>query len=170
MLFFEKVFIELHKRKIKYLVVGGVAVNLYGFQRVTGDLDILLFFDKKNLKKFVAMVKFLGFLPKVPVRIEEFIEEKKRQEWIKQKHMKVFSVYNPKKDIEHVDILIEKQIDFNRAYKNRKVIKAGSINISVIPIDDLIRLKRKAGRERDIIDIRALMKIKELEDEKKTKR
>ena len=39
---FEKVFRELNKTRVKYLVVGGVAVNLYGYLRFTGDLDLLL--------------------------------------------------------------------------------------------------------------------------------
>lgn len=48
---FEKVFRELNRTKVKYLVVGGVAVNLYGYLRFTGDLDVLLLLEEKNLKK-----------------------------------------------------------------------------------------------------------------------
>jgi DNA polymerase II small subunit/DNA polymerase delta subunit B len=38
---FEKIFRSLNKAKVRYLVVGGVAVNIYGYPRFTGDLDIL---------------------------------------------------------------------------------------------------------------------------------
>lgn len=34
-MFYEAVFRELYKEKIEYLVVGGVAINLYGILRAT---------------------------------------------------------------------------------------------------------------------------------------
>ncbi len=58
---FEKIFKEFNKTKIKYLVVGGVAVNLYGYARFTGDLDILLLLDKKNLEKMDKIMKKLNY-------------------------------------------------------------------------------------------------------------
>lgn len=45
---FEKVFRELNKTNVKYLVIGGVAVNLHGYVRFTGDLDLLLLLSKEN--------------------------------------------------------------------------------------------------------------------------
>ena len=49
MTLFETVFDALNKAGVKYLVVGGAAVNLYGFPRFTGDLDILLLLKQENL-------------------------------------------------------------------------------------------------------------------------
>jgi len=36
-LFYEDIFKALESNQVKYLVIGGVAVNLYGVQRATGD-------------------------------------------------------------------------------------------------------------------------------------
>lgn len=52
--------------------------------------------------------------------------------------------------------------DFDRVYKNREVVSAKGIGVSVISIDDLIELENVAGRKRDEIDIKALQKIKEI--------
>ncbi len=38
---------EFYKKKVDYLVVGGLAVNLYGIPRVTQDIDILISYDRK---------------------------------------------------------------------------------------------------------------------------
>jgi hypothetical protein len=38
---------ELFDRKIDYLIVGGLAVNLYGVPRVTQDIDIIISFDNE---------------------------------------------------------------------------------------------------------------------------
>jgi len=160
----------LANKKIKYLVIGGVAVNLHGFYRATGDLDIILFFNKTNLNKFITMAKALGLKPGVPVKIEELADVAKRQKWVKEKHMKVFSLYNPADPIEHIDIMVVKYIDFDQAYKRRQEVCADKIKIPLISINDLIVLKKKAGRERDKIDIKALMKIRELKNESEKER
>jgi hypothetical protein len=41
------------------MVAGGVAVNLYGIERATVDIDIILQLDKKNLLRFVDAEKSL---------------------------------------------------------------------------------------------------------------
>ena len=92
---FEKLFRTLNQKRIKYLVAGGVAVNLYGIERATADIDIVLKLDKKNLLKFVDAAKRLGLRPKDPVRLEDFTEEEKRKHWLDTKGMKVFSLYDP---------------------------------------------------------------------------
>ena len=164
---FEAIFKELDRRQIRYLVIGGIAVNLHGFARATGDLDIMLWLEEGNLEKFVAMVKFLKMKPRAPVPLESFLDLQQRNKWIKEKGMKVFSVYNPKKEIEHIDIMLENYISFDRAYQNREVVSAVGIKISVLSIPDLIKLKKIAGRERDKIDIQALKQIMEIKNEKK---
>ena len=48
---YAEIFKAFNNAKIEYLIVGGVAVNLYGYNRFTGDIDILLALDKINLEK-----------------------------------------------------------------------------------------------------------------------
>jgi len=166
-MFYERVFRELHQRKIRYLVIGGIAVNIHGYPRATGDLDIMLSFEKGNIREFISLVKALGFKPKIPVEIDELADPEKIEMWKKEKHMKVFSVYNPQNELEHIDVMVENYINFDRAYENREVVTPRDIEIPVISIDDLIKLKKMAGRKRDEIDIVALQKIKEIKNEGK---
>ncbi len=49
--YFEDVFRALNKAKVRYLVVGGVAVNIYGHPRFTGDIDILLLLESEQMVK-----------------------------------------------------------------------------------------------------------------------
>ncbi len=163
-MFYERIFRELAEQKIRYLVIGGIAVNIHGYSRATGDLDIMLSFEKENLERFIELIATLGFVPKIPVKIEELKDPEKVEAWKKEKHLKVFSVYNPQNELEHIDIMVENYIDFGSAYDNREVVTAKGIEISVISIDDLIELKRIAGRKRDEIDIKALQKIKEIKN------
>lgn len=159
---YQEIIERMNEEGVEYLVVGGIAVNLYGYIRATMDLDLLVMLDRENADKFVKIVKGLGYKPSIPVKIEDFSDPIIRKKWIEKKDMKVFSVYNPKNEMEHVDVLMEEDIDFRSAFKRRQVIKSAGTNINLIGLDDLIHLKQMAGRERDLIDIRALKKIREL--------
>jgi hypothetical protein len=159
---YQKIIKRMNEEGVEYLVAGGIAVNLYGYIRATMDLDMLVMLDGTNTAKVIKIVKELGYEPKLPVALEDFSDPVKRKEWTSNKNMKVFSVYNPGNDLEHVDILLEDKIDFRQAYDRREIIKSGELTINLVNIDDLIRLKEIAGRERDKIDVKALQKIKEL--------
>ncbi|HBU70156.1 MAG TPA: hypothetical protein DEE98_07225 [Elusimicrobia bacterium] len=156
---FKRIFSELNKRDIKYLVAGGIAVNLYGFVRATSDLDIMLRMSDENVGKLMQLFQELGFKPRVPVNIHDFADKSKRGKWIKEKGMIVFSVYNPKNEMEGIDIMIEEFIDFNKAYEKRVTLMNQGVKVPVVSIEDLIRLKVHAGRVRDLSDVEALKEI-----------
>ena len=158
---FSKIINELEKRKIRYLLIGGVAVNLHGYSRITKDLDLMISFEKENIDKFIEFVNDLGYTPKVPVDIKELADPEKREYWKKEKNMQVFSVRSPDDEFEYIDVMIQDYIDFERAYKDRKIYLDDKISASVISIDDLISLKEFAGRGRDLVDMKILRKLKE---------
>ena len=54
---FLALFAALNRKKVQYLVAGGWAVNLYGIERATGDLDLVVYLEKHNLEKVVAVMK-----------------------------------------------------------------------------------------------------------------
>jgi predicted nucleotidyltransferase len=166
-MFYTKIFDELNKKGVRYLVIGGIAVNLHGYDRVTGDIDILLSFSEENIENFKTFAEALGFKPKAPVSIKDLSDGNKRKEWIEEKNAKVFSIYNPKNLLESIDVMIMEYLDFESAYSNREYVHTGGLKIPLISIDDLIRLKEIAGRERDKVDIKALRTIKELKNEEK---
>ena len=156
---YNRIFSELNKKDVKYLVAGGVAVNLHGYVRATADLDIMLLMSDKNIGKYIELIKEMGFKPRIPVALEEFASKQKRQEWIDEKNMKVFSVYNPANMMEGIDVIIMEYVKFDETYDRRQVIHTGGIEVPLISIPDLIVLKEKAGRGRDLIDVSALKEI-----------
>jgi hypothetical protein len=163
---FENTFKVLNRHCVRYVVIGGVAVNLHGFARATGDLDIIISLTDAELENFIAAVKELGMVPRVPVEIEELKNPKKRDEWIHEKNMVVFTVYNPKNPMDQIDLMIQSVVDFETMFKNRVIMRERDLEIPVASIDDLITLKQYAGRQRDEIDIRALKEIQEMTREK----
>ncbi len=156
---YRKIFEELEKRKIRYLVAGGFAVNFHLVQRATVDLDLIIHLKKQNVLAFTKMMTELGFVPRVPVKPEDFADKKKRQEWIKSKGAAVFSFINPRNPFETVDIFMEEPFPFDKLWKRRFEASAFGYNIKVLGKKDLILLKEKSGRAKDLFDIQQLKKI-----------
>jgi hypothetical protein len=161
-MFYEDVFRAFGKKGLRYLVVGGIAVNLHGVPRATADLDIMIDLEEENIEKFVRAVKKLGFVPRVPVNPEDLRCREIREKWRKEKKMEVLTFWKPRRSLQEIDIFIKNPIDFKRAYKNREEIRAKDIIIPLASIDDLIKIKEKSGRKQDLADIEALKKLIEL--------
>lgn len=159
---YEEIFGEFELRGVRYLVVGGMAVNLYGYIRLTMDLDIMVDLSNKNLSKVVDVVEKFGYTPRVPVNPHEFISEEKRNEWIKEKGAVVFTFIDLKKPFKHIDIFLSNPIDFEEAYSRREVMTIGGTKVSIVSIDDLIKMKALTARPRDMEDIHHLERIKAL--------
>ena len=153
------IFRELNNKGIKYIVAGGMAVNFHGIPRATYDIDLLLYLEDRNLKKFLILLKEWGFRPRVPVDIMDFADKKKRQDWIKNKNMKAFNLINPDWAIREIDIIIDTPVDYKKAIKSVKNIKFYNVVVPIISIDNLILMKSKSNREQDKADIRNLRKL-----------
>lgn len=160
--YFENVFRALNKAKIRYLVVGGVAVNIYGHSRFTGDIDILLLLEKPNLEKMDKVMKELRYKERLPVAVEDLQDHKQVKKWLKEKGMTAFAFFPPVENPLMIDILVEESLKFEKAEKNKVVKKFDGISIPVISIEDLIRMKKKANRPKDLEDLAALKLLKDL--------
>lgn len=156
------IFKRFNEEGIRYIVVGGMAVNLHGIPRMTYDIDLLLDMDDGNIESFIQLLKGWGFNPKIPVDIAEFADGAKRNDWIKSKNMKAFNLMNPEWAIREIDILIDAPVDFAKADRGKKVVVIQNVPVPVIGLDDLIVMKEMADRQQDAADVRSL---KELRDE-----
>lgn len=165
LLYMERIFQALNTHDVRYVLVGGMAVNLHGFDRATGDIDVVISLGTGEVQKFIACIQELGFVPRVPVRLEEFADPEKRAEWCTQKHMQVFSVYNPKNPMELLDVLMESPVNFDLLYRDHVPMESQGIAIPVASIPHLIQMKEASGRERDRMDIRALQAILEIQND-----
>lgn len=162
-MFYLDLFRALEKERVRYLLVGGVAVNLHGAERMTMDVDLMLDLDADNLARFLAAARGLGLKPGVlPVTLEQFCDEATVEGWIRDKHMLAFQLRGPEIDAPSVDILIKPVISFEHAYERRVRMRLEDVEASVAAIQDLIALKSGTGRRIDESDIRALQRLEML--------
>ena len=165
--FYIDVIEALNEAAVRYTVVGGVAAILHGSPRMTGDLDLAVILQKENLLSLVEAMERLGYKPKVPVNPRDLSDPELRESWKKEKGMKVFTFFHPKRPFAEVDILIDEQINFNGIWERRVEYLAGDVSIPTASVDDLIAMKRGAARDKDLSDIEALNRIKALKEKEK---
>jgi hypothetical protein len=100
------------------------------------------------------------------VPIEQFGESERRREWIRDKGLIVFTLHNATDLETKLDLFVESPFDFAEAYRRafRADIAAG-VSAWFVGYDDLITLKRTAGRPQDLADIDQLEEVRDVREE-----
>ena len=80
----------LDESRIDYVLVGGLAVSLHGYQRVTLDVDVVLAMSPENLERFVDCAKTNNLHPVVPVPLESLKDVSLLRRWRQEKGMLAF--------------------------------------------------------------------------------
>jgi hypothetical protein len=153
---YKEILERLEKSGIHYLVVGGVAVNLHGVERFTGDLDVILSLDLDSLEKFSLIMNDLGYKTRIPADPKLLANPEIRKDWVENKHMKAFSFYHHKEQQNIVDIVISHPLNFEIAYGKREDRRIYGISVPVVSFDDLVSMKREASRPKDKLDLEML--------------
>ena len=140
----------LNKNEVKYLLIGGYAMGIYGHLRSTGDLDIFINATKENAKRAVKACIDFG-IAKDMVKEEMFLVSK------------MIGIGQPPLRIEILKKL--NTIDFEYAYQRAEKRRIDNTEIKVVSLDDLILLKQAAvkgrDKDRDVEDLSFLRKLKE---------
>lgn len=159
-MFYLDLFRELETGKVRYLLVGGIAMNLHGVPRMTMDVDIVLAMDEANLRAFLGVANRLGLQPVAPVKKEDLLNPSARKSWVTEKHMVAFALRPPVSTGPTVDILIDPPIAIDDALKRAETKAIEDVHVSLAAVEDMIALKRAAGRKQDDDDIVQLEKIR----------
>lgn len=143
----------LEKYKVRYAVVGGYAVALHGVVRGTVDIDLVIALNRRSFQQADKAMRSIHLLPRLPVEPDEVFSF--REEYIQNRNMIAWTFVNPDNPLEMVNILITEDVG------NIKTVtkKVYDFSLKLAAISDLIAIKKKAGRQQDIEDIKALKKL-----------
>ncbi len=136
------------ENKVKYITIGGFAVNIYGYNRNTGDIDIYLedtIENRINLRKALKSINLGDF---ETIETMQFIPG-----WTD------FSLsYGLRLDIMTAVKGLEEK-SFNSLLEDATVVMIGETPVYFIDYDSLIIAKKAANRPKDILDIEELTKL-----------
>ncbi|MBN2241098.1 MAG: hypothetical protein JW793_00295 [Acidobacteria bacterium] len=152
---------ELNRNRVQYLIAGGLAVVAHGYVRFTADVDMLLAMDSENLSAAVSVLRGLKYRPRAPVDFEKFIDPAHRRRWIEEKGLTVFSLFSPDHPATEIDLFVDPPLVFADAYsRNLQMEVSPGVKATFCSLDDLIVMKKKAGRPVDMEDIAQLRKLR----------
>jgi hypothetical protein len=150
----------LNQTGIRYIIVGGLAVNAHGYFRVTNDLDLVVSLEPANIIAALHALNRIGFRPKIPVTPEQFANKALRESWVRDKNMVVFQLWSDDHLRTPIDIFVMEPFPFpeESARAIHREIYPG-ITAPFVSLQTLLAMKRQANRTRDTLDIENLRKL-----------
>jgi hypothetical protein len=157
----EALFGALESAGARYLVAGGLAVLAHGFVRVTLDVDLILDLAPPHPEPALRAFRELELRPLVPVSLEQLADASARLGWVRAKHARVLQLWSDRHTTLRVDVFLEPPLDFDAAFERRhRASIAPGVEVSFVGLDDLLAMKRAAGRPQDLADVDRLEKIR----------
>ncbi len=156
----EDFFRSLQVHKIRYLLCGGLAVNIYGIPRSTADVDILLDFSEENVASFMTAMTILSFQGTIPLRFETLVDIKERERLISERNLIAYSFFNSARNVFTLDVLVRMPTPFEELWSRREDRAFGKTVIQLISVGDLIKMKEATGRIQDRNDVVLLSQLR----------
>jgi hypothetical protein len=134
----------LNEQEVEYILVGGFAVILHGYQRVTGDMDIWVNRTEENYIRIKAAFDQFG-MPVFDMSRENFLFEKS------------MDVFRFGRRPNAIDIMLSvKGLQFSECFEIAKWFEDDGLQIKVLHINHLRQAKKEAGRFKDFDDLEHL--------------
>jgi predicted nucleotidyltransferase len=132
---------EFNKQGVRYMIVGGFAVNHYGYSRTTSDVDMYLEDTITNRKKMIDALDQLGYgrmdmllnVPILPGYCEIIMDDGMYLDLM-------------------TDIMGLDSKDYESQYARRTTTVIQGIEVHYISYQDLLENKKETGRMKDIDD------------------
>jgi predicted nucleotidyltransferase len=134
--------------KVKYLTIGGFAVNIYGYGRNTGDIDIFIEDSIENRENLREALKQSGIGDFENMSTIQFIPG-----WTD-----ISLNFNLRLDIMTSVKGLENKT-FEQLLEKAYIAEINDIPVYFIDYENLIIAKKAANRPKDILDIEELEKL-----------
>jgi len=126
--------------KARFLLIGGYAVNAFGYVRNTVDLDVWVAGDSENQQRVIAAVREFGF----PNAAGDVLGEANA----------MLRMGVPPLRIEVIKSI--SGVEFEDCWPRRVFIEDDEFAIPMISLADLKTNKRASGRGKDLVDLEGL--------------
>ena len=142
----EKLLKSLKEHKVDFVVIGATAFPVHGYARATLDIDLFISPDRLNAHRTLRALAAFGY-DMTDVTVEDLLTKKL-----------LIRQYEVETDI-HPFV---KGVTFAGIWKDKVRAKFGKTFAYFASLNGLIKMKKAAGRPKDMEDLKYLLKIKKL--------
>ncbi len=138
----------LVENNVKYLTIGGLAVNIYGYGRNTGDIDIYIEDTTENRTNLRSALRSMGLGDYENIQTMQFVPG-----WtdIPLNFGFRLDLMTSVKGLENKS--------FSELLNNATIVDIENTKVYFIDYDNLILSKKAANRPKDLLDIEELEKV-----------
>lgn len=140
----EKLLKLLKESRIKFVIIGATAFPVHGYSRATLDIDIFIKPERTNAQRTRKALKQFGY-DVSDVTVDDLLTKKV-----------LIRQYLIEADIHPV----VKGITFEKVWENKVKARFGKTFVWFASLGDLIKMKKAAGRAKDLEDLKYLLKLK----------
>ena len=137
----------LNERRVDYVVIGAAAFPMHGYARATLDIDLFIRASPENARQTLDALTAFGYDTR-DITLQDLLTKKV-----------LIREYSLETDI-HPFV---KGVTFDRVWANRVSGAINGVPVSFPSLDDLIQMKKAAGRPKDEEDLKALLKIRQMQ-------
>jgi len=145
----------LDRHKAKFVVIGGIAGRLWGSTIVTNDLDICYARDRENLEALAGALKEMKVKLRGADRDLSFI--------VDARSLKMGDSFMFTTIAGNLDCLGTPAGSggYEALARTATKMDVGGVTVLVASLEDLIQMKRAAGRPKDLIEVEVLAAVRE---------
>lgn len=143
---------------VDFVVIGGIAVVLSGYGRATRDLDIAFAGDAANLEALGKVLTGLGSRLRGIDQEVAFTADARTLAGIQ--------LLTLDTDLGWLDVhrVVPGVANYERLRARAERVTLGDVPVLIACVDDLLAMKKAAGRPQDLVDLEALETIQRLRD------
>lgn len=106
----------LNSAGVRYLIVGGLAVNAHGYSRMTRGVDIVIQLEPYNTRLGLEALLGAGYRLMIPEQPEAFADPATREKWRSEKGMIALKLWSDAHRRTPVGVFVYEPFDFDREY------------------------------------------------------
>jgi hypothetical protein len=147
----------LARLQVDFVIVGGVAVQAHGYLRGTGDLDVIPRPSSLNLSRLAEALAELEsevWRASRPVNVTD-------PNLLRRAPLVPLVTRFGRLDLLNIEQTAGAPASYDDLAGRALVVEIGGREVAIAGVDDLIRMKKAAGREQDLLDIAALARADE---------
>jgi len=134
----------LSEHKVKFIIIGAAAFPVHGYVRTTLDVDIFIKPTEQNARNCLEALRDFGY-DVTDITVEDLL----RKKVLIRQYLLEVDLHPFVKGAKFIDV-----------WKNKVKDKIGKTDAYFACLNDLIRMKKAAGRPKDKEDLKVLLRLK----------